>query len=64
MFGSLLRSSPFAKNISWNDILVVATEAAQKNNMPEQELIALVQEAKLIYSKKKRRKRHSGSTSY
>ena len=64
MFGSLLRSSPFTKNISWNDVLVMATESAQKNNMSEQEFIALVQEAKLIYSKQKRKKKQTGSTSY
>jgi Ca-activated chloride channel family protein len=56
MFGSLLRSSPFAKNISWNDILLLAQESSDKNDVLQKEFIGLVQQAKLLYSKGKKKK--------
>jgi Ca-activated chloride channel family protein len=56
MFGLLLRSSPFVKNISWNDILLLAQESSDKDNVLQKEFISLVQQAKLLYSKGKKKK--------
>jgi Ca-activated chloride channel family protein len=56
MFGGLLRSSPFTKNISWNDIVALAEEASTTNDLLQKEFIALVQQAKGLYSKVKKRK--------
>jgi len=56
MLGSLLRQSVVAKNINWNDIIAIAIQSAEKNNLLQQEFISLVQQAKIIYSKQKRKK--------
>jgi Ca-activated chloride channel family protein len=56
MFGSLLRSSPFARNISWNDIITLATEASANNNLLQKEFISIVKQAKTLYSKQKKKK--------
>lgn len=57
MFGSLLRKSPFIKNINWNDILNLATQSADTNDLSQQEFVTLVQQAKDLYSKQKKRKK-------
>ncbi len=56
MFGSMLRSSPFTKNISWNDIVLLAQESCAKDDILQKEFIGLVQQAKLLYSKGKKKK--------
>lgn len=59
MFGSLLRGSPAAKNISWNDLILLATQASDDNDPLEKEFVALVKQAKtLYYHQKKRRKEY------
>jgi Ca-activated chloride channel family protein len=57
MFGSLLRSSPAAKNISWNDLILLATQAADDNDPLEKEFVALVKQAKTLYSRQKKKRR-------
>lgn len=61
MLGSLLRQSVVAKNINWNDIIAIATQSAEKDNLSQQEFISLVQQAKVIYSKQKRKKPDSNN---
>jgi Ca-activated chloride channel family protein len=56
MFGSLLRDSKFVKNVSWNQILDIANHSAAKDNYSQQEFISLIQKAKWIYGKKKKKK--------
>jgi Ca-activated chloride channel family protein len=56
MFGSMLRSSPFTKNISWNDIILLAQESFSKDDILQKEFVGLVQQAKLLYSKGKKKK--------
>jgi Ca-activated chloride channel family protein len=55
MFGSLLRKSKFVKDVTWNDVLEIAVTSATKNNYSQQEFVALIQRAKNIYSKKKKK---------
>jgi Ca-activated chloride channel family protein len=55
LLGMLLRGSRYCKGASWDDVLKLANAAVQKNDLPGQEFIKLVQAAKKIYSKKKRR---------
>jgi Ca-activated chloride channel family protein len=57
MFGSMLRSSPAIKNTTWNDIVLQAISTADQNDMVQQEFVSLVQQAKVLYSKKKKRKK-------
>ena len=57
MFGSMLRSSAAAKNMSWNDLILLATQAADDNDPLEKEFVLLVKQAKtLYYHQKKKRK--------
>ena len=56
MFGSMLRKSKFVKDASWNSILQIATDAADMNNYSQKEFLSIVQQAKNIYGKKKRKK--------
>jgi Ca-activated chloride channel family protein len=57
MFGSLLKGSPYAKNINWQEVLSLAMESAWPEDASQQEFIAMVQQAKMMYSKQKKRKK-------
>lgn len=56
MFGSMLRYSPFTKNLTWNDIVLRATASADSKDLLQQEFVTLVQQAKALYSKTKKKK--------
>jgi Ca-activated chloride channel family protein len=56
MFGTMLRNSPFAKNISWNDVIALANSVADDKDPLQKQFTLLVQQAKTVYSKKKRKK--------
>ena len=60
MFGSLLKDSPYTKDISWNDILTLGERSSTQGDLLQKEFITLVQQAKSLYSKVKKKK---GSTS-
>ena len=57
MFGCLLRSSAAVKNISWNDEVLLASEASDENDLLQKEFVSLVKQAKILYSKQKKRKK-------
>ena len=56
MFGSLLRSSAFVKNINWNDLLSLAETSSRTDDQLQKEFVSLVQQAKILYSKGKKKK--------
>jgi Ca-activated chloride channel family protein len=56
MFGSFLRNSPFVKEIGWNEIITLAQSSCGANDLLQKEFITLVQQAKTLYSKLKKRK--------
>jgi len=56
MFGAVLRSSPSSKNIGWNDIIILADETCSKNDLLQKEFIVLVQQAKNLYTKVKKKR--------
>ncbi|HEX4875741.1 MAG TPA: von Willebrand factor type A domain-containing protein [Chitinophagaceae bacterium] len=56
MFGSLLRNSPFLKNIGWNEVLALAQNSCGSNDLLQKEFTTLVQMAKNLYSKIKKKK--------
>ena len=64
MFGSMLRSSQYTKNSAWSDIISIALESAQSEDVSQQEFIGLVQQAKILYTKQKKRKREAASSNY
>jgi Ca-activated chloride channel family protein len=55
-FGSLLRESKFVKEGSWNKIHEQALNSADRTNPSQNEFISLVEQAKIIYSKKRKKK--------
>ena len=57
-FGSLLRFSPFTRAISWNNVLVMAQESADNSDKLQAEFVALVEQAKTLYSKGKKKKKN------
>jgi Ca-activated chloride channel homolog len=56
MFGSLLRSSQFAKEIDWNHIIAIAGESSSPDDLLQKEFSTIVQQAKTLYSKNKKKK--------
>jgi Ca-activated chloride channel family protein len=57
MFGSLLRSSPFIKSITWNDVSLLANASADTTDLLQKEFISLVEQAKTLYTKTKKKKK-------
>lgn len=55
MFGLLLKESRFVKAGLWNEVLSLATPAADMQNPSQAEFIMLVHQAKAIYSKKRKK---------
>ena len=56
MFGSLLRTSSFVKNIGWNDVVTLAENSSGRDDLLQKEFLKLVQQAKTLYSKVKKKK--------
>jgi Ca-activated chloride channel family protein len=56
MFGTLLRESRVVKTINWNDLTTLATLVADIQVPSEREFLNLIQQAKVIYSKRKKSK--------
>jgi Ca-activated chloride channel family protein len=57
MFGAMLRKSRFLKEVSWNSILQTATNAVDANSYSQKEFLSIVQLAKNIYSKKRKKEK-------
>lgn len=55
MFGSLLRYSKHVKNISWNEVLTIAKPAVDLHNFSQVEFLQLVELAKKLYGKKRKK---------
>lgn len=57
LFGSFLRSSPFIKNADWDDIINLAhTSLGTSNDLLQKEFMILVEQAKALYTKTKKKK--------
>jgi Ca-activated chloride channel family protein len=56
LFGSLLRGSAFVKNSNWDDVISLAENSLTKDDLLQKEFISLVQQAKKLYSKTKKKK--------
>ncbi|MER3498895.1 MAG: hypothetical protein C4308_09825 [Chitinophagaceae bacterium] len=57
MFGSLLRGSSFAKTYGWAELLDLASSAAAANDALQKEFVSIVQKAKTLYSKQKKKRK-------
>ena len=56
-FALLLKNSQYAKAVSWTDAIILANESYNTNDAMEKEFITIVEKAKKIYGKN--RKRHA-----
>jgi Ca-activated chloride channel homolog len=56
MFGSMLRASTFIKDIGWDDVIELSETSCGKNDLLQKEFILLVQKAKTLYLKVKKKK--------
>jgi Ca-activated chloride channel family protein len=56
MFGSMLRSSPYVRNITWNDMVTWAVATADHRDILQKEFVSIVQQARTLYSKTKKKK--------
>jgi Ca-activated chloride channel homolog len=61
MFGALLRKSKFVKDISWNELVELATSSAAPDSYSQKEFVTIVQQAKNIYGKKSRKGKKTSS---
>ncbi|MBS1600348.1 MAG: von Willebrand factor type A domain-containing protein [Bacteroidetes bacterium] len=57
MFGSLLKKSQYMQRVSWDDAIEVANQSVDMNDPAQKEFIALLEKAKKIYAKEKKRKK-------
>jgi Ca-activated chloride channel family protein len=57
LFGSLVRESAFTKDIQWDAIKAMAMSASHPDDLQQKEFIAMIDQAKAIYSKGKKKKR-------
>ena len=55
MFGSMLRSSSVGKALNWAEMVSLATTTANMEDVNQREFVNLVQQAKVLYSKKRRK---------
>jgi Ca-activated chloride channel family protein len=56
MFASLLKQSKFSKMIGWNDAIILANQSFDKTNSLQKEFVEIIEKAKKIYGKEKKRK--------
>ena len=57
MFGLILKSSPFAKELSWGDVLFHASESANPTDINQSQFVELVYKAKELYTKSRKKKK-------
>ncbi len=56
MFGSALRKSRYFKEPNWNQMLQIANTSVDKESFSQKEFLTILQEAKIIYGKKRKKK--------
>ena len=60
MFGGLLKKSKYFKNVSWFDAANIANQSYNPKDQVQKEMIDLIEKAKRIYSKEKKRRKGDG----
>lgn len=55
-FALLLKNSAYAKNISWNDAIILANASYNADDYSQKEFIAIVEKAKKIYGRNRKRR--------
>ncbi len=57
MFGSILKNSVYARNISWGDVIYHASESANPTDINQHQFVELAMKTKEFYSKFKKKKK-------
>ena len=57
MFAALLKDSKFVKNISWIDVVRLASDSCRHDDIIQQEFVAMIEKARKIYGKSRKRRR-------
>lgn len=57
MFAGLLKNSKYAHNFNFSDVLHLATEAANPQDAIQQEFIGMIEKAKKIYARERKRRK-------
>ena len=57
MFASLLKESKYSKKYSWNDAIILASQSQDENDPLQKEFVLMIEKAKRIYSKSRKRSR-------
>lgn len=58
MFGSLLRGSKYVKDVTWTEVTNLAKPAVDANNFSQKEFLELVEMAKKLYGKKRKKEEY------
>jgi len=56
MFGTLLKESVYAKKMSWNETIILANESYDQSDPIQKEFITIIEKAKKIYLRGKKRR--------
>ncbi len=56
MFGTLLKESVYGKKMSWNETLILANASYDKTDPIQKEFVSIIEKAKKIYSRGRRRR--------
>jgi Ca-activated chloride channel family protein len=59
MFAALLKDSKYMQHVSWNDIYLMAKDSISLNDPVQQEFLDMVNKAKKIYGKPRRKRRET-----
>ena len=57
LFGGLLRKSPYTQKSQWDQLELIAKESYDPNDISEKEYLSLIEKAKKIYHRDKKRKK-------
>ncbi|RYY19232.1 MAG: DUF3520 domain-containing protein [Chitinophagaceae bacterium] len=57
MFGALLKNSRYYRQVGWNDIIILANNSYNRKDAVQKEFVTMVEKAKKIYSKYRKRPR-------
>lgn len=57
MFSSILKDSRHVRKISWNDVIRLAAQNANPNDLAQKEFVTMVEKARKIYGRQKKRRR-------
>ena len=57
LFGGLLKKSPYTQKATWDDLALIAKASYDPNNVSQSEYLLLIEKAKKIYHKEKKKKK-------